>query len=256
MNRRRVTGAACAVVLAGVGAVGLASWANSTKSSAEDRQAQTPVVIVDKAVPVGADAATIRAATHEGSVEKRNLADGAVTSEDQITNQVAVAALVPGDQLVQARLGAQVPNDHADKVTVSANLTAERAVGGAIKAGDTVGVYLSFEPFDTNRPQSDTTSPQKTPSMTHLEFQQVLVTAVQTTENPVDNSKNGQSQVTSNGYLVTLALTPAQSERFVFATEFGHVWLANEPATVKDDGTGIVTLGNAYSVVNPAAVVK
>ena len=34
----------------------------------------------------------------------------------------------------------------------------------------------------------------------------------------------------------------------MFATEFGHVWLSNEPATVSDDGTRLVTLGNVYSV--------
>ena len=56
-------------------------------------------------------------------------------------------------------------------------------------------------------------------------------------------------QVTSNGYIVTLALSPAESERFVFATEFGKVWLSNEPATVSDDGTELVTLGSVYTVV-------
>ena len=118
-----------------------------------------------------------------------------------------------------------------------------------LKAGDTVGVYLSFEPFDTNKPAGDTTSPAKTPNTTHLEFQHVQVIDVQATDKPVDNSKNGVDLVASKGFLVTLALTPAQSERFVFATEFGHVWLDNEPATVTDDGTALITLGNAYSVV-------
>ena len=51
-------------------------------------------------------------------------------------------------------------------------------------------------------------------------------------------------------YVVTLALSPEQSERFVFAAEFGHVWLSNQPATVSDDGTRLVTLGNVYSVVS------
>jgi pilus assembly protein CpaB len=56
-------------------------------------------------------------------------------------------------------------------------------------------------------------------------------------------------QVTGSQYIVTLALSPEQSERFVFAAEYGHVWLSNQPATVSDDGTRLVTLGNAYSVV-------
>jgi pilus assembly protein CpaB len=75
---------------------------------------------------------------------------------------------------------------------------------------------------------------------------------VQTTNQPVqpdEGNEAGVEQVTASEYIVTLALTPAQSERFVFATEFGHVWLANEPATVSDDGTQIITLGNVFTVV-------
>ncbi len=91
--------------------------------------------------------------------------------------------------------------------------------------------------------------------MTRLEFQHVLVTNVQTTNEPVvpDETDEGDAddiveQITGSQYVVTLALSPEQSERFVFATEFGHVWLSNEPATVSDDGTRLVTLGNVYSV--------
>ena len=130
MNRRRVTGAIVAMALAGVGAVGLVSWANSTKADAEASEAQTAVVIVDKQVPKGADAATIKAATHVGTVQRKALQPGALTSEEQIGNQVAVSDLQPGDQLVKARLAAAVQSDHADKVTISATFSAERAVGG------------------------------------------------------------------------------------------------------------------------------
>src|SRR5262245_266754 len=106
MNRRRVTGAIVAVALAGAGAVGLVSWANSTKADAEASEAQTAVVIVDKQVPKGADAATIKVATHMGTVQQKALQPGALTSEAQIGNQVAASDLQPGDQLVAARLAA------------------------------------------------------------------------------------------------------------------------------------------------------
>ena len=76
MNRRRVIGGVAAVSLAGLGAVGLASWATDTKASAEDQQAQTAVIIVDEHVPKGADAATILAGTHEGTVQRKSLARG------------------------------------------------------------------------------------------------------------------------------------------------------------------------------------
>jgi pilus assembly protein CpaB len=107
-------------------------------------------------------------------------------------------------------------------------------------------------------PSSDTTTPAKTANTSHLEFQHVLVTNVQTTREPVTQDQNssssnanaGVAQVVGSEIVVTLALTPEQSERFVFATEFGHVWLSNDPATVADDGTKLITLGNAYAVVS------
>ena len=97
---------------------------------------------------------------------------------------------------------------------------------------------------------------QTTPHISRLEFQHVLVTNVQTTNAPVvpdetdqdDPTEDQIEQVSAQQYVVTLALSPEQSERFVFATEFGHVWLSNQPATVSDDGTRLVTLGNVYSV--------
>jgi pilus assembly protein CpaB len=253
MNRRRVIGGVVAVSLAGLGAVGIAAWANDTKASAEDQQAQTAVVIVDKHVPKGADAATILADTHVGTVQRKNLAAGALTSDAQIGNQVAADDLEPGDQLVAARLAAAVPSDvPADKVQLAVKLAPEAAVGGALKIGDKVGVYLSFDPFDTNRPESDKVTPPKTPSISHLTFEHVLVTNIQTTGTPVsqDTKSTTAQQVTSmNGYIVTLALTPAQSEKVVFGIHFGHVYLSNDPVSVKNDGTGVVTEGGFFRVV-------
>ena len=81
----------------------------------------------------------------------------------------------------------------------------------------------------------------------------MLVTNVQTTNEPVvaddSDQKDAVEQVSGSQYIITIALSPEQSERFVFATEFGHVWFSNEPASVSDNGTRLVTLGNVYSVV-------
>jgi pilus assembly protein CpaB len=110
---------------------------------------------------------------------------------------------------------------------------------------------------ETTSTTSTTSAPKKTSNMTRLAFQHVLVTNVQTTDAPVTTDDQGSNdedevsveQVTGSQYVVTIALSPEQSERFVFATEFGRVWLSKDPATVSDDGTRIVTLGNVYAVV-------
>jgi pilus assembly protein CpaB len=208
MNRRRVIGVGAAVVLAGLGSVGVVSWASSAKSSAEDQQSQTAVVIVDKHVPKGADAATILAGTHEGTVQQKNLAADALTSESQVGNQVAVADLYPGDQLVKDRLATKVDNGlPVGSVEYGVKLDAEAAVGGLVKAGDQVDAFLTFKAKDTSQPD------------TYATFASVPVTNVLTAAQTTDAS----GAVKSPQYVVTLALTGDQSAQVVKADV---VWLA------------------------------
>jgi pilus assembly protein CpaB len=264
------------VLLAGAGTAALVSYVQSAKDEALAAEALVDVYLVDKMVPKGADAATIRSSISLEKIPARLKQPGAITSTEVIGTKVAAADLQPGDQLVAARLvQATTSTAPADKVQISVELERERAVGGNLKAGDTVGVYLSFDPFDLDEAgqasspgdassaADDTAAPtpalpDKSPNMTHLEFQKVLVTAVQMVDrteqqSAADNVKGEDPPDLSsaNTFIVTLALDAEQSERLVFASEFGHVWLSNEPATVSEAGTGLVTLGSVYSVVQP-----
>ena len=267
-NRRRITGIVTAMLLAIIGTVALVGYVSSAKNKAVAQEALVDVYVVDKLVPKGAEPATIKSSVSLEHVPSRLKQVGAITNLDAVGTNVAATDLQPGDQLLAARLVAKdkISEEVSDKVQISILLSAERAVGGSLQKGDLVGVYLSFEPFDLNTAQSttdpasavvstDTTlpAPTKSPNTSRLEFQHVLVTNVQTTDAPVnaDAKDNAQAvvQVTGSQFVVTLALSPEQSERFVFATEFGHVWLSNDPATVSDDGTRLVTLGNVYKVV-------
>jgi pilus assembly protein CpaB len=207
MNRRRVIGVGAAVVLAGLGAVGVLSWASSTKSSAEYQQSQTAVVIVDQHVPKGADAATILAGTHEGTVQQKNLVPGAVTGDVQIGTQVTAADLYPGEQLVKDRLASNADNGlPADSVEYGVKLSAEAAVGGLVKAGDKVDVFLTFHPKDTAQPD------------TYATFASVPVTNILTAATTTDES----GAIKANDYVVTLALTAEQSSQ---AVQADVVWL-------------------------------
>jgi pilus assembly protein CpaB len=207
MNRRRVLGVGCAVVLAGLGSVGVISWASSTKSSAEDQQSQTAVVIVDKHVPKGADGATIIASSHAGTVQQKDLAAGALTSESQVGAQVAAADLYPGDQLIKDRLAAKVDNGlPAGTMEYGVKLEAQAAVGGLIKAGDMVDVFLTFKAKDTTQPD------------TYVTFASVQVTNVLTAAQTSD--ENGA--IKAPQYVVTLALTAPQSAQAIAADS---IWL-------------------------------
>jgi pilus assembly protein CpaB len=223
MNRRRAAGIGAAVVLAGLGSVGVISWANSTKTSAEAQEAQTSVVIVDTHVPKGADANTIKADTHVGTVAQKNFAPGALTSEDQIGNQVALADLEPGDQLVSARLGTSASDLPAGTVEMSIKLDAERAVGGVIQSGSLVDIYIS--PDKSEATMSSTLNTPATPLAPTLAFQKVRVTNVQTAATTTDE----KGAVKAAQYIVTLALT-ANQQALVAGAEYGHIWLVLEPS--------------------------
>jgi pilus assembly protein CpaB len=288
-NKRRIIGIVAATVLALVGTLALVSYVRSATDDAVADEALVDVYVVDEFIPKGAEPDTIMAAVSVEQVPARLIQDGALTDLEQVGEQVAASDLQPGDQLLAARLAAKdlVTEEVTDKVQISALLEAERAVGGALKKGDLVGVYLSFDPFDVDvsgqGPQVETedpaeasafaptdatttdseaadadATPKKTPNVSRLEFRNVLVTNVQTTSAPVtpddgdDGGDGGEptvAQVSGTQYVVTIALSPEQSERFVFAKEFGKVWLSLDPATVADDGTRPVTLANVYTVV-------
>jgi pilus assembly protein CpaB len=249
-----------AFALAAIGVIALVSYVNGTTEDAKAKEAEVQVYVVTKRIPKGADAATIEESVEATKVPARVKPNGAVTDTSDIGTKVTSTDLLPGDFLLAGRLAAKssVRQDvPPNMVQLAVQLSAERAVGGALKPDDTVGVYLSFDPFDIDQTGAasagatdTTTAGKKTPNTTRLEFQKVLVTDVQVTDEQT-KSVDGKDQAvlsSSTNYIVTLALTPEQSERLVFATEFGHVWLANEPATVSDDGTRLVTLGNVYKV--------
>jgi pilus assembly protein CpaB len=287
-NNRRIIGIVAATVLALIGTLALVTYVRSATDEAVADEALVDVYVVDEFVPKGAEPDTIREAVTIEQVPARLVQAGALTDLEQVGEQVAASDLQPGDQLLAARLAGKemVTEEITDKVQISALLEAERAVGGALKKGDLVGVYLSFDPFDVDvsgqapeaevstpaeasallAPSEDPTTdpesadaadlPEKTPNVSRLEFRNVLVTNVQTTSTPVTPDDGDDTddeptvaQVTGTQYVVTIALSPEQSERFVFAKEFGKVWLSLDPATVADDGTRPVTLTNVYTVV-------
>ena len=281
-NRRRIIGIVAATLLALIGTISLVGYVRSATDDAVADESLVDVYVVDDFVPKGAEPDTIKASVSIGQVPARLKQDGALTDLEAVGDQVAASDLQPGDQLLAARLAPRdiVSTEITDKVQVSVLLEAERAVGGALTRGDLVGVYLSFDPFAVGEagqrsdedattaveaftgpngetspdPQATDTATSKTPNVSGLEFRNVLVTNVQTISAPVTPEDDGDGQapvvqVTGTQYVVTLALSPEQSERLVFAAEFGKVRLSLDRASIPDDGTRPVTLSDVFTAV-------
>jgi pilus assembly protein CpaB len=269
--KRRVIGMLLAILLAAGGTIALVAYVQTAKNRAVASEELVDVYVVDTKIPKGAAAETIRGAVRVEQVPTRLRQPDAVSDLGSLTDKVALVELLPGEQLVTARLGEQAAATESptDKVQVSVRLDPERAVGGLLKPGDSVGIFLSFDSWQLaeagpkfyeilKAAAAPDPIGDKTPNLTHLEFQKVMVTGVQIVDTNAgstigNNKKTTESTdvvvpVSNQQLIVTVALTAPQAEQLVFTAEFGHVWLASEPATVSEDGTRIITLGDAYSV--------
>ena len=125
---------------------------------------------------------------------------------------------------------------------VSVLLEPQRAVGGRLAAGDTVGIVVSM------------TSQDGTPA-THAVLHQVLVTQVQGAPSPVDPAaQEGEDPATASSgtpapsasLMITFAVDAAQAEAVVFGVEHGTLWLSLEPDGADTGGTDVITPGNIY----------
>jgi pilus assembly protein CpaB len=264
MNRK-IVGILVALVLAVVGTVALVSYVQSAKDEAVAGEALVDAYVLSSGVTKGASLDTVRESVDLTEVPAKVRPDDAVTDLDALDDDlVAGVNLAEGELLLRSRLvgadqlsRAQVP-DGLQEMTLS--LSPERTVGGTLRAGDTVGIVLSFEPFDIS-------GGGKTPNMTHLTFHKVLVTSVQYAQNeeaPPSDDEEGDGdegdeesvdRAPTNELLVTLALSSPQVEQVTFGAEFGHVWLTAEPDDATEDGTRIVTLDKVYGTLGiPGAV--
>jgi pilus assembly protein CpaB len=265
-------GIAGAIALATVGTVALVAYVQSARDEAEAAEALVDVWVVRSAIAEGVPAADIEGSLERTQVPGRIQAEGAVTDLDDLDGLVTSTALLPGEQIVAGRFVtptvARQGDVPAGLLQVTVELDPQRALGGRVRAGDSVAVLLSFSPFDLEGAVLDsnggvTTVQGKTSNTTHLELHKVLVTAVQIAENAdgvPDVAGDGGDEsdpvkvesAPTESLLVTLALDAPSIEQLVFAAEFGTVWLANEPADAPETGTRIVDRGNAYdSVVLP-----
>lgn len=232
--KRRLLAAAAALLLATIGGLTLVKYVASADQRALEGVATVDVLVVTQNIAKGTPAADIL-----GSVELKSLPAIAVTSAslsrlDQIGGQVTTADLVPGEQLITSRFvdpssllapGEVAVPDGLQQLSIELNI--QRAVGGAIEAGDKVAVYLSY----------------KEPDSTHLTLHRVLVTRVQ--QGAVGDGDQAPA-APEGSVLVTLAATGADAEKVVFAAEHGTVWLTVEPEDADTTKTKVLTKGNLF----------
>ncbi|MEV5051790.1 Flp pilus assembly protein CpaB [Arthrobacter sp. LAR12-1-1.1] len=237
-----------------IGTVLLVSYVQGADRRALANTETAEVYVVQKEIAAGTAAANFGDSVVKKTVPKSAVASDSVTTLAELGQKVSAVGLVPGEQLLATRMvepaqllgpnRAPVPSG-LQEVTVK--LTIDRIVGGTLKAGDTVGVILSYAANDK----------LNLPDQSQLVFHKVLVTAVQnstgavaqdqsatttTTESSSDGALSAKSSAAqaNGGYLVTLARPSIDVEKIVHATEFGKVYLSKESESSTADTTGVM----------------
>lgn len=238
--KSRVLALIAAGVLAVAGSFLLMAYTNGAEQRAFAGVQTSEVLIVSAAVPAGTPAGVVlQSATTQEVPAKARPAD-AVTDPAAITGLVTTVDLVPGEQLLSTRFADPATTQNPGSITVPAGmqevsilLEPQRAVGGRVQAGDTVGVFIS------------TKAPAE---VSHLTLHKVPVTAVQgaVPAEMKDAAAGSNAGAASKSVMVTLALTAADAEKLVYGQEFGTIWLSDEPLTAGEDATRELTREGVY----------
>ena len=251
--KARLLGGIAALVVAIIGTVLLVSYVQGADRRALANTETAEVYVVQKEIAAGTSAANFGDSVVKKSVPKSAVASDSVTTLAELGQKVSAVGLVPGEQLLATRMvdptqlvgpGRVAVPSGLQEVTVK--LTLDRIVGGSLKAGDTVGVILSYAANDK----------LNVPDQSQLVFHKVLVTAVQnstgavaqdqsattTTETTSDGALGSKSSAAqaNGGYLVTLARPSIDVEKIVHAIEFGKVYLSKESASSTTTNTGVM----------------
>jgi pilus assembly protein CpaB len=240
--RRRLLAALAALLLAATGAVVLLAYVRGADARALAGVQTVEVLVVDRPVPEGTPGEELTDLVRTEQLPAKAAVPGAVTDLGELAGRVATVDLQPGEQLLAGRFaapedvevpGTVAPPDGASEVSLL--LEPQRAVGGRLAAGDTVGVHVS------------TTEP----AATHVVLNRVLVTQVQGAPAPAadgeatDTASSGGA-APSASLMVTLGLRPEQAEAVVLGMEHGTVWLSLEPEGADLGGTEVLTPENIY----------
>jgi pilus assembly protein CpaB len=241
---RRLIAAIAALLLAGLGAVLLLSYVGTADVRAMAGMETVKVLVVQKRIPEGTPADKLNGFVTVKTLPVKAVASGTLSSLQPINGRVATTDLQPGEQLLASRFvdPASLVDPNQVKIPsgmqqVSLVLESQRVVGGELKPGATVGVFISL-------PKED-----KRPAQTHLALQKVLVSKVQRGSGSGQQAEGGDANgagLSEGTLMVTLVSNGRNAEKIIFGAEHGKVWLSLEPSNAIGTGTRVVTEKSVY----------
>ena len=229
-----------ALVLAIVAAAAVILYTNKVKDDAAQGGTQVQVLVSTQDIPANTALNTLNADVFKTvSVPTAVEVAGAVTSVDQLADQITTGLILANEQIPASRLsggsteGVSSIGVTKGNVAITVELPGPRAGDGVVHAGDHVTVYANYTGATVTSgaglksilqgkppPPNATTVDVPVPTFTAALIPSVKVLRVQ---NPTPDA-NGQIPL-ATAIIVTLDLTPEDAQQLVFAQENASVWL-------------------------------
>lgn len=218
MDRRRVL-LAVAAVIAAFGTLLVFLYVRGADSRADERYSAVQVLRVVKPIVAGetAEAAQTAGKIKTGSVARKDLLPGALTTTQPIAGKTAVSALYPGEQLTSSKFGSAgagsaltIPKG---KIAISINLSDPARVAGFVNPGDKVAIFMT----GTGGGAGD---------YTRLLLPNIQVLGAGTTTVVSTTTTDGTGAQTTDQLpktLLTLAVTQSEAERILYGSNGGQL---------------------------------
>lgn len=218
------------------------------RSNVDEGGVPTPVLVAQQLIEQGAsgDAAGAQGLFKSGEVPRDQLKTGAVTDPATLRGKVAVAEILPGQQLTAADFkpagSAIVTKLAADQRAITIALDSAHGLVGKVRGGDHVDVLSGF--------MLDSTAGRPRPVLRML-MQNVLVLDVPkkaASSSPVGAGANQTSEV-------TLRVDTDAAPKIAFAADNGKLWLVLRPQNGERlDRTSLVSLASLLVDAKPVQV--
>lgn len=271
MNKKRLS-LIGALALVALGTMALVKYVSTAEDRALAGEELIQVLVVQQNIPAGTSATELAQYLRLESVPVKVQASGALASLGEAENLVTAVDLIKGEQLTAARLidpveyqalnnrvgrggGAVTVPEGMLEVTIP--LDPIRTVGGTVRPGDLVGVIVAFDGaellVDPNAELGIGSGGEPdAEDIAGMILHKVLVTnvqGVQVADPTREATAEERAPVPQGTLLVTLAVDAPSVEKIVYASNYGDVWLALEPADANEDGTRVQTLDKIFDQV-------
>ncbi len=247
MGRRTVLLIA-AIIVAALGTTLVFLYVNGINSRAMADQQPTRVLVAKQLIPAGT---TGSAAAAAGSFELKTfpkiaVAPGALSDVKPINDMVAQSPIYPGEEILLSQFGSRGATQAiplpAGTVAISVQLSDPARVAGFVSPGSHVVIFATVSAA-APVPGQPTPAPSASAAANGGNLTAVLLPDVEvvatgaTTVIPVTQTNpNGQQQTQQIPQtILTLAVTPAQAQKVIWASQQGQLYfgLVNDKSNVK-----------------------